>query len=375
MNKKPVNIITLFLKTVALEARGFFEFFLYYLKRKVIGFSVNFERNKNGLVKVFLMKRGRYNRPFLHLTTMGVLGLGVLIAPFLADTYPIFSSHASELDLTATSSSKQSVLAGEEVFETIQSEKPRDKVLTYTVEKGDNIGSIGRKFGVSGDTIRWANNLSSDSLTVGQQLKILPVTGMVHKVEAGETVFSIAKKYNTDPQKIVDFTFNEFAGNGESFALVTGQMLVVPDGIKPSEQPFIKRQVLIAQGPIPVSGGGFTFPFRGEISQFYSWYHPGVDIAGTYGAPVYAAHSGTVTVVSVGTYDGGYGNNIWISKGDGIESHYAHLSSVNVSVGQAVIGGQTIIGYNGSTGRSTGPHVHFEIRRGGILVNPLPYVQ
>ena len=372
---KFVRAITLFLKTVSLEARGFFEFLLYYLKRKVIAFSVNFERNKNGLVKVFLMKRGRYNRPFLHLTTMGVLGLGVLIAPFLADTYPIFSSHASELDLTASSSSKQSVLAGEEVFETIQSEKPRDKVLTYTVEKGDNIGSIGRKFGISGDTIRWANNLSSDGLTVGQQLKILPVTGMVHKVEAGETVFSIAKKYNTDPQKIVDFTFNEFAGNGESFALVTGQMLIVPDGIKPSEQPFIKRQVLIAQGPIPVSGGGFTFPFRGEISQFYSWYHPGVDIAGTYGGPVYAAHSGTVTVVSVGTYDGGYGNNIWISKGDGIESHYAHLSSVAVSVGQTVIGGQTIIGYNGSTGRSTGPHVHFEIRRGGILVNPLPYVQ
>jgi len=353
----------------------FGSFCMYYAKKKLVISSVRFEKNKNRLVKFFSMKRGRYNRPFLHLTTMGVLGLGVLVAPFLADSFPIFSSKASSLDLTASAATKQSVLVGEEVFQTAISDKPRDKVLTYTVEKGDNIDNIAKKFGISQDTIRWANDLSGDSLSIGDELKILPVTGIAHKVEAGETIYAIAKKYNTDAQKIADFTFNEFAGNGEGFALVTGQMLIVPDGIKPSEQQVIKRQVFIADGPIPVATGGFTYPVRGEMSQLYSWYHRGVDIAAPIGTPLVAAHNGTVTEVRVGTYDGGYGTNVYVSNGAGIVSHYAHMSGVNVSVGQQVVGGHSVVGWIGMTGRTTGPHVHFEISKDGVLVNPLAYIQ
>ena len=322
------------------------------------------------------MKRGRYNRPFLHLATMGVLFIGMSMAPFLADTYPIFTNKATASDLSSSSSATQSVLAGEDVFHTDISAKPRDKVIIYRVEKGDTLSTIAEKFGISQDTIRWANDLGSgnSSLDVGQELKILPVTGIVHKVDSGDTVYSIAKKYSSNPQAIVDWQFNDFA-NPETFSLVVGQILVVPEGIKPSEQPTIKRQVYIAQGPVPVSSGGFTFPMRGAIMQFFSWFHPGIDIATGYGTPIVAAHNGTVTQVSIGSYDTGYGNNIWISNGDGIESHYAHLSTVNVSVGQSVVGGQTIIGAEGSTGRSTGPHLHFEIRAHGALVNPLSYVQ
>src|SRR6266550_2505522 len=110
MNKNASHPITLFLKKTSQEATGFFEFLLYYIKRKIIAFSVGFEKNKNRLVKLFMMKRGRYNRPFLHLATMGVLGIGVLIAPFLADTYPIFASKASVVDLAASNADKQSVL-------------------------------------------------------------------------------------------------------------------------------------------------------------------------------------------------------------------------------------------------------------------------
>jgi murein DD-endopeptidase MepM/ murein hydrolase activator NlpD len=187
-------------------------------------------------------------------------------------------------------------------------------------------------------------------------------------------VYTIAEKYNSDAQKIVDWKFNDFA-NPETFALVTGQNLIIPDGIKPSEQPFIKKQVFIAEGPVPVAAGGFTYPIHGGISQFFSWYHPGLDITAPYGTPIVAAHSGTVTRVSVGTYDTGYGNNVWLSNGDGIESHYAHMSAVNVSAGQRVVGGQTIVGWIGMTGRTTGPHVHFEIRRNGTMVNPLGYIQ
>lgn len=375
MHKRTQQRLAVRIKEITTEAKAFFEFLFYYGKKKLITSSVRFEKNKNALVKFFLMKRGRYNRPFLHLTTMGVLGIGVLIAPFLADTYPIFAAQQQNLDLGSSSAQKQSVLVGEEVFETEVSQKPRDKVIKYRVERGDTLTTIAKKFGISEDTIRWANDLKTDDLSIGDELDILPVTGMSHKVAEGETIYTIAKKYNTEPQKIADFPFNEFAGNGETLALVTGQILVVPDGIKPSEKPVIRRQVYVAQGPVPVATGGYTYPVRGGISQFYSWYHPGLDITAPVGTPLVAAHSGTVTSVSVGTYDGGYGTNLWISNGAGIDSHYAHLSGVNVSAGQRVVGGQTIIGWIGMTGRTTGPHVHFEMRSGGSYVNPLGYVR
>ncbi len=344
-----------------------------------MSFSVMFEKNKNRLVKLFLMKRGRYNRPFLHLTTIGFLGIGVLIAPFLSDTYPIFTQKAVALDLSSSQSAKHSVLAGEEVFQTQVSEKPRDKIVDYTVEKGDTVSTVAKKFStkdnqLSENTIRWANDLKGDSLNIGDTLKIMPVSGVAHKVEPGDTVYSIAKKYDTNAQNIVDWPFNEFA-NAETFTLVTGQIIIVPDGIKPVDQPFIKRQVYVAQGPIPVATGGFTYPVRGGISTFFSFYHPGVDITSPVGTPIVAAHNGTVSEVHVGTYDTGYGTNVYISNGAGIVSHYAHMQAVNVSVGQQVTGGRTVIGWIGMTGRTTGPHVHFEIRSGGSAVNPLGYVQ
>ena len=375
MHNRSSHKFAITLSTIGSEIKAFLGFLFYYLRKKIVTFSVRFEKNKNNLVKFFLMKRGRYNRPFLHLTTMGVLGIGVLIAPFLADTYPIFASQQPNLELAASSEQKQSVLVGEEVFQTEESAKPRDKVITYTAERGDTLSTVAKKYGISEDTIRWENNLKDDTLSVGDQLKILPVTGIAYKVNAGDTIYTIAKKFSTDPQKIADFPFNEFAGNGESLALVTGEMLIVPDGINPdSETPVSKPDVQIATGPVPVAAGGFTFPIHGIITQYFSWYHPGLDIAGPIGTPIIAAHSGSVTRVSVGTYDTGYGNNVWISNGQGIESHYAHMLAVNVSAGQSVVGGQTILGWVGLTGRTTGPHVHFEIRANGQYVNPLGYV-
>lgn len=375
MHKRTQHKLALQIKQVTGETKAFFDFVFYYFRKKVVTSSVRFEKNKNQMVKFFLMKRGRYNRPFLHLTTIGVLGVGVLAAPFLADTYPIFASQQQNLNLIASSNAKQSVLVGEEVFQTDVSQKPRDKVLTYRVERGDTLSTIAKKFQISEETITWANDLRGDALSIGEELRILPVSGISHKVDEGETIYTVAKKYNTEPQKIADFPFNEFAGNGETLALVTGQILVVPDGIKPSERPVIKRQVYVAQGPVPVASGGYTYPVRGGISQFYSWYHPGLDITAPIGTPLYAAHSGTVTSVNIGTYDGGFGTNLWISNGNGVDSHYAHLSNVNVSAGQRVIGGQTIVGWIGMTGRTTGPHVHFEMRAGGSFVNPLGYIR
>lgn len=352
-------------------------FFLYYLHRKVISASHLFEKNKNRLVKFFMMKRGRYNRPFLHLTTMGVLMLGVLIAPYLADTYPIFASSASaNLDFENSESEKESITVGENVFATEISEKPRSEVLNYTVQKGDTISSIARKFKVSEETIKWENDLSSDTISVGDTVKILPVTGLIHKVSKGDTVYTIAKKYDTEAQKIVDFPFNEFA-NPETFSLVEGQMVVVPDGIKPSEQPtYVRpRQTYVATGPVTITASGFTWPLRGGISQFASWYHMALDITSNVGTPVVAAHNGRVSSINVGSWDGGYGTNVRVESSDGFQSLYAHMSSVNVSPGDTVIAGKTVVGWVGMTGRTTGPHLHFEIRRGGALVNPLSFLQ
>lgn len=320
------------------------------------------------------MKRGRYNRPFLHITTMGVLAIGVLIAPAIADTYPLLASNASAVNkLPAPVASEGSVNVDSNVFSTDVSNKIRTSIITYTVQRGDTISTIADKFGISTNTIRWENNLTGDDITVGDDLRILPVTGVSYKVQPGDTVYTIAKKFNTDPQGMVDFPLNDFA-NPETFSLVAGQILIVPGGTKSSTPTYVAPQAQVFAGAVPVTRGGWFFPVQGLVTQYPSWYHMALDIAGSIGTPVYAAHSGTVERVSVGSYDTGYGNNVWINDGDGIETHYAHLSEVSVSVGQQVTGGQSVIGARGNTGRSTGPHTHFEVRVNGTLVNPLGYV-
>lgn len=307
---------------------------------------------------------------------MAVLGLGVLLAPIIADEFPLFATDSSDLrNLANAQVEEQSISVGDDVFATQLSEKPRDKVVTYTVQKGDTISTIARKYGISTETVRWANNLTSDSITVGDQLQIPPVTGIVHKVAAGETVYTIAKKFDTDPQKIVEFPFNDFA-NPETFTLVAGQTLIVPDGIKPSERPSTpRRQVYLVQGPVSISNAGFTWPVVGGISQFPTWYHMALDITSSFGAPIIAAQDGKVSVVSLGTWDGGYGNNVWVDNGSGVATHYAHMNSVYVKPGDNVVAGKTVIGQVGLSGRTTGAHLHFEIRQNGSLVNPLPFLQ
>lgn len=329
-----------------------------------------------------MLKRGRYNRAFLHFSMMSVLAVGVMITPVLADTYPIFAAKNSVQRVPSPSNSEHSIEVDENVFETEISKKTRDTIVTYTVENGDTLSSIAQKFSqpsinnyISTDTIKWENNLTSDGLTVGQELRILPMTGIYYKVQAGDTVYTIAKKLNTNPQKIVDFTWNNFA-NSETVSLVAGQMLYVPDGIKPSEQSTTPQQPsYIAQAPqhIAFTGEGFHWPLSGEVTQGFSWYHPGIDIAGPIGTPIYAAKAGVVVDAS-GGWSYGYGNHVLIDHGSGFSSMYAHMTYFIVTNGQPVTAGQ-LIGYRGNTGRSTGSHLHFEIRSPRGNVNPLAYLQ
>lgn len=371
LGKNPLNVLSS-LAGFSLHCGSFCSHLYYYFRKKILHVSQSFEKRKNMLVRFFTIKRGRYNRPFLHIAAMLVLVIGILIAPLLADSYPVFSKNKDQTLLA--SAQQQSITVDNNVFKTQISQKPRDKVITYTVERGDTVSTIAKKFDISADTIRWANNLSNDNLSIGDELRILPVSGISHKVSKGDTVYSIAKTYDTEPQKVVDFPFNEFA-NPETFSLVEGQIVIVPDGIKPSEKPFIRRQVFIASGPVSVSSAGLTWPLRGEISQFASWYHMALDITSPLGTPVAAAQTGKVTSVVVGAWDGGYGTNVWVSNGAGTDTHYTHLSGINVNVGDDVVAGKTVVGWVGLTGRTTGAHLHFEVRRGGGLVNPMQYLQ
>lgn len=312
-------------------------------------------------------RRGAYVKPFLHTFLSVLFVLGFALAPLLQETLPKDSLV-----------SRGGAVLGQTIGDltTQVSVKPRDSVITYVVNPGDTLSSIAKKFDVSLDTIRWQNNLKTvDEIKPGQELEIPPVSGVMHKVKRGETVYSIAEKYKIDPQGIVNWPFNTFT-NDETFALAVGQMVVVPDGVMPEEKPW-EQPVYVAR-KTPSAGaisatGVFVWPAGGDMTQFFRWYHPAVDIANRDAPDILAADAGRVTVA--GWPDGvGYGNRIMIDHGNGYVTLYAHLSRVYVAVGQTVKKGDSI-GKMGSTGRSTGTHLHFEIHQNGIAQNPLNYLK
>jgi murein DD-endopeptidase MepM/ murein hydrolase activator NlpD len=183
-------------------------------------------------------------------------------------------------------------------------------------------------------------------------------------------VYSIAKKYDSSPQAIVDFPYNDFA-NPQTFSLVVGEVVMVPDGVKPEEQPtYIKPRQYIAAAPSVVGSSGYAWPVHGGISQGYAWYHPGVDIESPVGTPVMSAQTGTVLAVYTSGWNGGYGTHVLVKGEDGNVTLYAHMSGVNVSVGQAVSAGNSVVGWVGMTGHTTGPHLHFEVKG----ANPFSYL-
>lgn len=254
---------------------------------------------------------------------------------------------------------------------TVISVKQRDKIENYSVRSGDTLESIAKRFVISVDTIKWANNLKTDTIKPDQVLKIPPVTGVVHTVKSGDSIYSIAKKYKVDAQNIANFPFNDFA-DLDTFALNVGQVLYVPGGVIEEERPAVSPQYF-AQIQAGVKGSSnFIWPTSGVITQYPVWYHMAVDIANNAAPPILASDTGTVVFAGCIRY--GYGCHIIIDHGNGYQSLYAHLSSIGVSPGQVVNKGQQI-GVMGSTGRSTGTHLHFEVRSGEVLLNALNFLR
>ncbi len=249
---------------------------------------------------------------------------------------------------------------------------PREKVEFYQVQGGDTISTIASKFGISTNTILWANSLNSTSLIKpGQNLTVPPVSGILYKIKSGDTVDSIAKKYEADEGKILEF--NQLV---DASAIEVGQEIMVPGGYIEPPKPKPTTYASAYGGTPPASavttaGGKLQWPTSGRrISQYYRWGHMAIDISGNYSSPIYAAESGTVTRVGWGR---GYGNVITINHGGGRQTLYAHLSKFYVQTGQQVSRGQTI-GMMGCTGWCTGTHIHFEYIINGSKVNPLSYL-
>jgi len=275
------------------------------------------------------------------------------------------------------------------LLHTVIPERKQANITTYVVELGDSVFTIAKKFDIKPETVLWANaDILDDNpnmLSVGQELKIPAVDGVIYKWKSTDTIEGVAKKLKADPDAILTWPDNHLDMANPKIA--AGAMVMVPGGsreLKTWVVPTLWRANSGAtrnittgcdtSGGTAYGSGYFVWPTvnHGISGNDYWSGHLGIDIAAATGAPVYAADSGVV--VYAGSISGGYGLMVMIDHGNGFHTLYAHLSQIVVRCGSNVIQGQTIA-YSGSTGNSTGPHLHFEIRYGGAFVNPHDYVQ
>ncbi|MFC2023617.1 peptidoglycan DD-metalloendopeptidase family protein [Chloroflexota bacterium] len=257
---------------------------------------------------------------------------------------------------------------------TIRPERDRMQVITYTVQPNDNLFMIANGFELDVETIAWANpdvEDAPDLLSVGQVLTILPINGLYYTVQLGDTVDKIAKEYKTTAEKIVGFESNDLE---EPYDLTPGQKLILPDGRKKVikwQNIYPMTRVGKAPAGAAKGSGRFAWPTKGYLSQGYWAGHLAIDVANRTGTPLYASDGGYVLLAGRDTW--GYGNQVLIDHGTGFLTRYAHMDTIIVKAGQSVEKGQKI-GTMGNTGRSTGPHLHFEIIQGSIRRNPLGFL-
>jgi murein DD-endopeptidase MepM/ murein hydrolase activator NlpD len=281
-----------------------------------------------------------------------------------------------------------------------QSKEEKDNVVkrvrkgieTYTVQSGDSLGTIARDFDIDVGTILWANNLSERQyIRPGDELKILPVSGVLVAVKSGDTLGAIANKYGGELEEVM------LANDLKDEIVPVGKELIIPDGEPPKivqertiavsrdrlREPGVTQYSAPAESAVNVNKPAdvieqkittkLLWPTSGHvITQYYGWRHTGLDIDGDYTSPLYASEDGKVLIS--GWNSGGYGLQVLIEHPNGMKTRYAHASKLFVKAGEYVKRGQ-VIAMMGSTGRSTGSHIHYEVHVNGVKVNPLLYIR
>lgn len=306
-------------------------------------------------------------------TPVKYISAGVLSAPLAAGGEDVDASSATVVGGSLSS------LA---ISESGASVAPRDAILAYAVQDGDTLSTIASAYGISLNTLLWANGLSVRSIVKpGQSLRILPVSGVVHTVKRGDTVAAIAKKYSVSEDQILAYNNID-----DAQGLQVSQDVIVPGGEIKAPVPVSRKTAVgsifsstpststpkLANGTKMVWPTDLTYIVRG-----LSWYHTGVDIDcnghanGTSTNDNYAAADGIVQFAGVKR---GYGNVVEINHGNGLVTRYGHHYSLYVQTGQQITAG-TPIGRCGSTGSSTGTHLHFEVIANGKFSNPLEYIR
>jgi len=264
--------------------------------------------------------------------------------------------------------------------------RPRSEIVQYQVDTGDSVFGIASFFGVEPETVLWANydllNDNPDFLEPGMELYIPPVDGVYYQWQEGDSLNKIADEFEAALDDILGFLGNQIDLSNP--VIEPGEMVMIPGGHREFRQwliPTIARGSAgvntIALGPGACSGsydgaygsGAFIWPSGNHFLSGNDYWsgHLGLDLAAGEGASIFAADAGVV--VFAGWANGGYGNTVMIDHGNGYQTLYAHLSSVAAGCGASVGAGRTV-GYAGSTGNSTGAHLHFEVRLNGGFVNP-----
>lgn len=267
---------------------------------------------------------------------------------------------------------------------TIIPTRARTEATTYTIQTGDSVFGIAQYFDLSPETILWANkdtmNDDPHMISVGNELRIPPTNGVYYEWQEGDTLESVAGKFKVDVDAILDWTPNKIDRTDPVIEPET--FVMVPGGQREFQQwvvPTIPRGPAGVNSTIPgacdTSAGGaygtgtFIWPTNNRFISGNDYWsgHLAIDIGAMTGDSVFASDSGVV--VYAGGISGGYGNMVMIDHGNGYQTLYAHLSSIATRCGASVYQGN-VIGYAGSTGNSTGPHLHFEVRYMGGFLNP-----
>ena len=331
--------------------------------------------------------------------------------PLSEQEYLASSDYIPTIEIAYLETVDYTTLAKPHILTTTTNLKLRNKTEDYIILGGDTLSGIADKFGLNITTVLQANNLSLRSrIKPGQALTILPVDGLLYTVKSGDTISKLASTYQAQTNQIREF--NQLSDS----SLPIGEDILIPYGVKPKpvyvaptvayrpsysstpqaatntgDNSGVNNKVAygnaapatsavyapeFAPASAAVSGTALQWPTSDYvITQYYHYGHTGLDIAGAsrYNAPLYAAESGTV-IKAQGGWNGGYGVYVILDHGNGLQTLYAHASQLFVQPGEYVERGQPVA-MMGTTGRSTGPHIHFEVRKNGGKVNPLNYIR